>query len=80
MSDGCGDTFFATVVEGHHTAVAERQLYFALTLLAGDFTCHRAVYLVGEPVLAGHGLQLEHALEILGELISGYAGFSGYSG
>ena len=69
MSQRGGDTLLAAIVEGHDAAVAQRQLYLALTLLAGDLARHRAVHLVRQPVLAGHGLQLEHALEILFYLI-----------
>ena len=63
-----GDTGAAAGVECNHTAVAQRQLNLALALLAGNLTRYRAVYLVGEPVFAGYGLELEHTLYILVEL------------
>ena len=58
VSDGGGNALMAAVVECYDAAVAERQLYLALTLLAGNLAGHGAVYLVREPVLAGHGLKL----------------------
>ena len=58
MSQCSSDTFFATVVEGNHTTVAQRQLQFTLTLLAGNLTCYGAVYFVGQPILAGYSFQL----------------------
>ena len=69
MANGGGDALLATIVEGHHAAVAQRQLQHALTLLAGNLSRHRAVYLVGKPVLAGHDLQLEHALHVFFYLV-----------
>ena len=65
MAQGSGNTFHSAIVEGNHTAVAQRQLDLTLTLLAGNLTRHRTVHLVGEPVLTGNGLQLEHVLDIL---------------
>ena len=67
MSQCCGNALFAAVVESHHAAVAERQLQFSLALLAGNLTRHGAVYLVGEPVLAGHGFQLKHVVQVIGQ-------------
>ena len=64
MSQSGGDAFAAAIVEGHHTTVAQRQLYLALTLLAGYLARHGAVHLVGEPVFAGHSFQAEHLLDI----------------
>ena len=55
MPQGGGYTLAATIVEGYHTAVAQRQLNLALALLTGYFARHRAVHLVGQPVLAGYG-------------------------
>ena len=69
MSQCCGNTFFSTIVECHHTTVAQRKLNHSLALLTGNLTCHRAVHLVGEPVFAGYSLQLQHALQILMKLI-----------
>ena len=40
MTDGRGDTFLSTAVEGYHATVAQRQLQFALTLLACHFSGH----------------------------------------
>jgi hypothetical protein len=64
MSESCGDTFFTAIIKCYHTAIAQRQLEFALTLLACDFTCNRTVYLIGQPVFAGYGFQLEHTAHI----------------
>ena len=69
MTEGGGDTLHATVVEGDDTTVAEGQLDLTLALLTGNLTCHRAIDLVRQPVLTGDGLQLEHALQILVDLI-----------
>ena len=68
MAYGGGDTGLAAVVECNHAAVAERELELALALLACDAACHRAVHLIGKPVLAGHGLELEHLFEVFLEV------------
>ena len=68
MAEGRGDTLLATIIEGHDATVAQRQLQATLALLAGHLARHATVHLVGEPVLAGHGLQLQHATEILLEM------------
>ena len=68
MADRCRDARLAGVVEGYHAAVAQGQLQLALTLLAGDLAGHRAVNLVGQPVLAGHSLERQHILDILEEV------------
>ena len=65
MSNSSSDTLLSTVVKGNNTTVAQRKLYLTLTLLVGNLTCHRAVNLVGEPVLAGNSLQLQHPLNIV---------------
>ena len=59
-----GDTALSTVVQGHYATVGQRQLQGALRLLAGYLACHRAVYLVGQPVFAGHCLHLQHPLQV----------------
>ena len=64
MPQSGGDTPLTAVVQGHYATVGERQLYFALALLAGYLARYRAVYLVGEPVFARHGLQLQHLIYI----------------
>ena len=64
MTDGGGYALLATIIQSHHTAVAQRQLNLALTLLAGNLTRHGTVDLVGQPVLASHSLQLQHVLQI----------------
>ena len=64
MSQGGGDTPLTAVVQSHHATVGEWQLYFTLTLLASYLARYRAVYLVGEPVFARHGLQLQHLIYI----------------
>ena len=68
MSQRSRNTFLTPIVERNHTAIAQRQLKFALTLLARDFTCNRAVYFVGQPVLAGYGFQLEHTAHVFVQL------------
>ena len=67
MAKGGGYAFPAPVVECHYSAVAERQLYLSLTLLTGYLSCHGTVNLVGEPVLAGYCLELQHSLHALFE-------------
>ena len=69
MTKGGGDTLLSTIVEGHNTTVAQWQLNLSLTLLTGNLTSHRTVYLVCQPVLTSHSLKLEHALEVLVNLI-----------
>ena len=64
MAESGSDTFLATIVESHYTTVGEGQLQLPLTLLTGYLASHGAVYLVGKPVLAGHGLHLEYTLHI----------------
>ena len=59
MAESRGDTFHATIVEGNHATVAQRQLQFALTLLTSHLARHGAVHLVRQPVLAGNGLKAE---------------------
>ena len=68
MTQRGGDAFLTTIVESHYTTVAQRQLQFALTLLASHLARHRTVYLVGQPVFAGHVLHLKHLLQIFGNL------------
>ena len=66
----CGsNTLMTTIIQGYNTTVREWQLNLTLTLLAGNFTCDRAVNLIGQPVLAGHSFQLKHALEVFLHLI-----------
>ena len=64
MAQCSGDALLATVVESHHTTVRQWQLYLTLRLLAGYLARHRAVNLVGQPVLAGHSFELQHAVEV----------------
>ena len=71
MTDGSGDSFLTTIVECHHTAVGQRKLKGTLTLLLCNLARHTAVNLVGEPVLASHGFQLKHVLQILIHLVDG---------
>ena len=80
MPDGSGDALHAAIVESHHAAVRERQLYLPLALLTGYLARHRAVHLVGQPVFTGHGLHLQHALKIFSELLAGDGGDAGISG
>ena len=69
MTQSGGNTFHTTIVESHHTTVAQRQLNLTLTLLTGNLTCHTAVYLISQPVLTSHSLQLEYTLEVFVDLI-----------
>ena len=69
MAQCSGDALLATVVESHHTTVRQWQLYLALCLLAGHLARHRAVDLVGQPVLAGHSLELQDAVEVFVYLV-----------
>ena len=68
MTDRGSDTLASAIVKRYGSQVAQWQLQFALALLAGHTTRHTTVHLVGQPVLASHGLQLEHALDIFVEL------------
>ena len=69
MSQSGGDTLASTVVECHHTAVAQGQLQGTLALLACYLARHRAIDLVGKPVLAGYSLDAQYILYTLDELI-----------
>ena len=71
MADGSGDTGVARIVERDHTAVAQRELNLSLALLARHTPCYGAVYLVCQPVLAGHGFEREHVAEILRQVLGG---------
>ena len=64
-AQGGGYALAAPIVEGYDAAVAKGQLELALTLLAGYLAGDGAVDLVGEPVLAGYALKLEHLLKVL---------------
>ena len=61
MAQCSSNTFFTTIVESYNTTVAQRQLKLALTLLACNLTCYRAVYLVGQPVFTSYCFQLQYA-------------------
>ena len=65
MTDRRSDTRLSAIVESHGTQVAQRQLQFALALLACHLARYRTVHLVGQPVLASYRLQLEHILQIM---------------
>ena len=69
MTDSSSHTLGATVVESYHTAVAQGELQLTLTLLTGNLTGYRAVYLIGEPVLTCHRLELEYLLYIVCEVV-----------
>ena len=64
MSERCRDTLLALIIERNDTAVAQRKLYLALTLLARNLTRYAAVYLVCQLVLAGNSLKLQHTGEV----------------
>ncbi len=57
MADRGGDTLCAGIVESHDSAVTQRELYLALTLLTGNLAGNRAVNLIGKPVLGSHGFK-----------------------
>ena len=65
MSQSCCYACCPGIVERYGSAVRERQLQLALALLACDTSCHTAVHLVCQPVLACHSLKLQHITEIL---------------
>ena len=69
MAQRGGDTGAAAVVQGHDATVGQRQLQRALCLLVCHLSGDGAVHLIGQPVLAGHGFQAEHALHIVGDAI-----------
>ena len=64
----CCDTLCSCIVKSHNATVRQRQLQFALTLLACYATRHRTVNLVGEPVLTSHSLKLQYLLQVLCQL------------
>ena len=68
VSQRCCDTFLAAIIQSYDTAVAQRQLKFALALLAGNLACYGTVYLVCQPVFAGNGFQLEYVGEVFMQL------------
>ena len=69
VSEGRGDTLAAAVVEGHDATVAQRELYPSLALLARYLARYGAVDLVGQPILAGDGLQLQHLGQVFVEQV-----------
>ena len=64
MSQGGGNAFSSAVIKGYHAAVAQGELYLALALLARNLSAYGAVNLVGQPVFASDGFQLEHTGQI----------------
>ena len=64
MADGSGDAALAAIVERHGAAVRQRELQFALTLLAGHTSGDTAVHLVRQPVFACYGFESQHILQI----------------
>src|SRR5574344_1466700 len=69
MTESCGDTFHATIVEGYDTTVAQWQLYLPLTLLASYFTCYTSVHFVSQPVFTGYSFQLQHTIDVFVKFI-----------
>ena len=69
MTESRCDTFLTTIVKGNHTTVRERQLQFALTLLACHLARHRTVNLVGQPVLTSHSFKLKHSSNLSAEVL-----------
>ncbi len=67
VANRCGDTGLAVIVESHDAAVRQRKLNLALALLAGNAARYRAVNLIGQPVLAGHGFERQHVAHIFVE-------------
>ena len=64
MAQCGGNTLLATVVQCYGTAVAQRQLQLALTLLACHTAAYATVHLVGQPVLTCYGLQGKEVLQV----------------
>ena len=64
MSESRCNTFAETVVESHNAAVGKRQLQFAAALLSCNLAGNGAVYLVGEPVFACHGLKVQNVRKV----------------
>ena len=60
----------AAVIQCYNAAIGERKLKFALALLARYLARYASVNLVREPILAGNGLQLEHARYIFVECLA----------
>ena len=69
MTYRSGDTGTPSVIERHHAAIAQRQLYLPLALLTGDFPGHRTVHFIGQPVLASHRFYLQHLLCIMTQIL-----------
>lgn len=59
-----GDAVRSLVVERYYRAVVQRKLDAAGGLLHRDPAGHRPVDLVGQPVLAGYGFELQHVFEV----------------
>ena len=64
MANGGGNAAAAAIVERHGAAVCQRQLQFALRLLERHLARHAAVHLIREPVLAGHGFEAKHVVDV----------------
>ncbi len=78
MTDRCGYTRAAAVIESNRSEIAERELETTQTLLARNTAGDAAVDLVGEPVLAGNGIDAENTVDIIRNfllLICGFAEF-----
>ena len=65
MTDRGSDTGTTTEVDGHSTAVAQRQLDLTLTLLASYTARDGTVDLVRQPVLTSDPLLLQHLIEVV---------------
>ena len=74
MSKGCGYAGLATIIEGYDTTIGERELHLSLRLLTRNLARDGTVYLVGEPILTCHCLQLKHVVEILVYLVHTVSG------
>ena len=68
MPDGGGIALHTLEIKGNSAQVVQRELQGAGTLLFRNFSSYRAVHLVGEPVFAGHSLQLHYTLQVLDQL------------
>ena len=64
MANGGGNAAAAAIVKGHCAAVCQGQLQFALRLLERHLARHAAVHLIREPVLAGHGFEAKHVVDV----------------
>ena len=51
-------------IQSHDATVVQRKLQRSGTLLFGDQASYATIYLVGQPILAGHGFQLQNLMQV----------------